>query len=64
MMTISSPYYAYGYDWGSPYRSETREYTNYSAHAYITMQKGELPADKDQAFNAQDVLTNLGPVEE
>lgn len=57
------PYYAYGYEWGYPLDTETREYTRYSAMAYIDMFKGQKPADNDYAFDASDVMENLGPID-
>ncbi len=57
------PYYAYGYDWGYPYDLDMREYTRYSASAYIETFKGQKPADNTRAFQAQDVIDNLSPVE-
>jgi hypothetical protein len=57
------PYYAYGFGWGSPYYdSYTREYTRYSAVAFVTMHKGAKPADNPQAFDAREVMENLGPL--
>lgn len=56
------PYYAYGFGWGYPYDSYTREYTRYSAVAFITMGKGEKPADDPHAFNAREVVSNLRDV--
>lgn len=54
------PYYAYGWGWGSPYDDfSTREYTRYTAIAFITMHKGTKPADDPQAFDARSVLDNL-----
>jgi len=59
----SFPYYAYGYDWGYPLDTETREYTRYSAMAFIDMYKGSKPINNDRAFDASDVLENLGPLD-
>ena len=53
------PYYAYGFGWGWPYDTYTREITRYSAVAFVTMHKGEKPADNPQAFNASEVVENL-----
>lgn len=57
------PYYAYGFGWGAPYYdSYTREITRYSAVAFIVMRRGEKPEDDPRAFDAEEVLRNLGPV--
>jgi len=57
------PYYAYGFGWGHPYYDNyTREITRYSAVAFVTMHRGEKPTDNPQAFDARDVMTNLGPL--
>ncbi|MGE0408228.1 MAG: hypothetical protein AB7P23_03075 [Amphiplicatus sp.] len=56
------PYYAYGFGWGYPYDSYTREVVRYSAVAFVTMHKGPKPADNPQAFNAREVIENLRAV--
>jgi hypothetical protein len=56
------PYYAYGFGWGYPYESYTREYTRYSAVAFVSLGKGPKPADDPQAFDAREVLANLRDV--
>ena len=57
------PYYAYGFGWGHPYYdSYTREVTRYSAVAFVAMYKGAKPDDNPQAFNAREVMDNLGPL--
>lgn len=53
------PYYPYGFGWGYPYESYTREYTRYTAVAFISMGKGAKPRDEPQAFDAREVLANL-----
>lgn len=58
----SFPYYAYGFGWGVPYDTYTREITRYSAVAFITLHRGEKPVDNPQAFNAREVMNNLGPI--
>ncbi len=56
------PYYAYGFGWGYPYSDTyTREITRYSAVAFISMYKGQKPADNPQAFDAREVMANLRP---
>lgn len=56
------PYYAYGFGWGSGYDSYTREYTRYSAVAFISLGKGPKPTDNPQAFDAREVMVNLRTV--
>ncbi len=55
------PYYAYGFGWGYPYDTYTREITRYSAVAFVTMHEGSKPAGNAQAFDAREVMANLGP---
>ena len=60
----SYPYYSYGFDWGDPYRSEVQsvhEFTRYTAEAYITAHRGAKPGNNANAFDAREVLDNLGP---
>lgn len=56
------PYYAYGFGWGEPFDTYTREYTRYSAVAFVTMHKGAKPADDPHAFDAREVEKNLRDV--
>ncbi len=53
------PYYAYGFGWGYPYDAYTREYTRYTAVAFISMHKGQKPPGEPQAFDAREVMANL-----
>lgn len=55
------PYYAYGFGWGAPLDTYTREITRYSAVAFVTMHRGDKPADNARAFNAREVADNLRP---
>ena len=52
------PYYAYGYSWS--YEASTRERRRYEAAAYIVMRAGEKPADDPMAYDAREVMRNLG----
>lgn len=56
------PYYAYGFGWGPSYDYETREYTRYSAVAFISMGRGRKPDNDPQAFDAREVMANLRDV--
>ena len=58
----SFPYYAYGFGWGYPYDSYVREVTRYSAVAFVAMHKGDKPEANPNAFNAREVLDNLGTI--
>ena len=58
----SFPYYAYGFGWGYPYDSYVREITRYSAVAFVTMHKGAKPDNEPNAFDAREVMNNLGPI--
>ena len=54
------PYYAYGWGWGSGFDDySTREYTRYTAIAFVSMHKGQKPADNPEAFDARSVMDNL-----
>ena len=53
------PYYAYGYPWSQDVTVHERR--RFEAQAYIVLRKGEKPEDDVMAFNASEVLANLGP---
>ncbi len=53
------PYYAYGFGWGYPYESYTREINRYTAIAFIKMHKGEKPEGDPHVFDAREVIANL-----
>lgn len=53
------PYYAYGFGWGYPYDSYTREINRYTAIAFIKMHKGEKPKGDPHVFDAREVIENL-----
>lgn len=55
------PYYAYGFGWGGAGYGDysTREYTRYTAIAFVSMHKGQKPADNPEAFDARSVIDNL-----
>lgn len=56
------PYYGWGYRWDPFYDDVTyRERTRYAAMAYIILGKGPKPADNPTAYDARQVLENLGP---
>ena len=57
------PYYAYGYEWGHPMEESVREVTRYAAISYIRMFKGDIPQGEDLAFNADEVMANVGPID-
>ncbi len=60
--TRGFPYYAYGFSW--IHEERTSELRRYEAVAFIVMRAGEKPEDDPTAYDARDVLTNLGPVVE
>ena len=45
--------------WGSDW--DVREVTRYEAHAEIVMHRGRAPTDDRFAFDAREVMANLGP---
>lgn len=53
------PYYAFGYSWAGAGNVQTQD--RYQAFAYITMLKGKTPDDNANAYNAAEVMKNLGP---
>lgn len=53
------PYYAYGWPWG--YDTTIRETRRYEAHAFIQMRSGDKPEDEPRAYDARQVVENLGP---
>lgn len=55
-------YYAYGWGWGYPYDTTIREIRRYSATAYVRLRAGEKPEDDPLAYDARDVIANLGPL--
>lgn len=57
------PYYGYGYRWDPFYDDVSyRETQRYTAMAYIVLGKGPKPEGEPTAYNAQEVLDNLGGV--
>lgn len=56
------PYYGWGYRWDPLYDDiQIRARNRYTAMAYIVMGKGPKPADTPTAYDARQVLDNLGP---
>ncbi|MBC6983373.1 hypothetical protein [Caulobacter sp. 17J80-11] len=62
-----SPYWRWNYGgawspwgWGWP-SYDVREVNRYEASAEILMHRGQKPADDHYAFDAREVMTNLGP---
>ncbi|MEL6662777.1 MAG: hypothetical protein AAFR33_07215 [Pseudomonadota bacterium] len=53
------PYYAYGYPWS--YDVTIRERQEFEAHAFIVLREGPKPEDELRAFDAREVMDNLGP---
>jgi len=58
----SFPYYAYGFGWSSDI--DTTEVRRYEAVAFIVMRHGEKPDDDADAYDAREVMANLGPMVE
>jgi len=56
------PYYAYGFSWA--HQETTTEIRRYEALAYIVMREGEKPADDALAYDAREVMSNLGELVE
>ena len=57
------PYYGFGYPWGPGFGDfDLRERNRYTAIAYVVMGNGQKPQDTLTAYDAQEVVNNLGPV--
>ncbi|MEM9421251.1 MAG: hypothetical protein AAF986_01885 [Pseudomonadota bacterium] len=57
------PYYGWGYRWDPFYRDvDLQERNRYTAMAYIRLGKGEKPAELTTAYDARQVVENLGSV--
>ncbi len=57
------PYYGWGYRWDPFYRDyDLQERNRYTAMAYIRLGKGTKPTDLTTAYDARQVVENLGPV--
>ena len=62
-------YYRYGWydwhpEWGGPFWGDTydiRTIERFEAHAEILLRRGPVPADETRAFDARQVMTDLGP---
>lgn len=53
------PYYAYGFSWAF-YTSSSEKIRRYEAIAFIVMGKGDKPEDNPGAFDAREVIADLG----
>jgi hypothetical protein len=52
------PYYAHGYPWAGETR--TTQIRRYEAVAFVAMYKGAKPQNEPTAFDAREVISNLG----
>lgn len=59
------PYYGWGYPWAPGFNDiDVRERNKYTAIAYIVMGRGDKPENVLAAYEARQVIDNLGPVVE
>lgn len=61
--SYSYPYYLDGYDWDKTGRMNNIELTRHAASTYIEMFEGKAPSGNPFAFNAEDIISELDPVE-
>lgn len=59
------PYYGFGYRFDPFYNDfDVRERNRYTAIAYIVLGRGKKPENETTAYDARQVIENLGPVVE